>query len=88
MDAEIDALAVAAEVVGVPVEAVEVEVAADLAVFSDPVLAVVVDLSLRVDQLSAARAGALRSRAGRTGRGRCCANIGNAETLEFVVVDL
>ena len=38
------ALAVAAEVVGVPVEAVEVEVAADLAVFSDPVLAVVVDL--------------------------------------------
>ena len=44
MDAEIDALAVAAEVVGVPVEAVEVEVAADLAVFSDPVLAVVVDL--------------------------------------------
>ena len=44
MDAERDALAVAAEVVGVPVEAVEVEVAADLAVLSDPVLTVVVDL--------------------------------------------
>ncbi len=98
------ALAVAAEVVGVPVEAVEVEVAADLAVFSDPVLAVVVDLvppRVRAvllpeldgvgevllvvvvvvvldlvgavvipSQFSAARARALRSRAGRTGRGR------------------
>ena len=51
---ERDALAVAAEVVGVPVEAVEVEVAADLAVFSE---------------LSAARARALRSRAAGQGRG-------------------
>ena len=53
------ALAVAAEVVGVPVEAVEVEVAADLAIFSDPVLS----------QFSAARARALRSRAAGQGRG-------------------
>ena len=53
------ALAVAAEVVGVPVEAVEVEVAADLAVLSDPVLAVVVDLQVGVSVNFRRRARAL-----------------------------
>ena len=59
---ERDALAVAAEVVGVPVEAVEVEVAADLAVFSDPVLAVVVDLGRESQTKKSASADSYRPR--------------------------